>query len=120
MSSANDVNGVSELSEAHLDHVQSFVIRLSEPLDHGRVQDWLSYLIMRYTEQLLRYKGILNIEGRSSRIVLQGVHSLIEVDADRDWWPDEVRKTELVFIGKNLPEQLIRQGLEDCVYYDRD
>ena len=122
--SGNNVNHSSVLSShvhdlehghSHADHVQTFAIHLSEPLDHGRVQDWLSYLIMRYTEQMLRYKGILNIAGRSSRVVVQGIHAAIEVDTDRDWSPDEIRKTELVFIGKNLPEQEIRQGLQNCV-----
>ena len=99
----------------HLDHVGSFVVRLSEPLDHGRALDWFSYLIMRYTEQLLRYKGILNIKGQSSRLVLQGVHALFEAKAAEEWRPGEKRKTELVFIGIDLPEREIRQGFEDCI-----
>lgn len=107
-----------EHNHGHTDHVQTFVIGFSEPLDHGRVQDWLSYLIMRYTEQMLRYKGILNIAGRSSRVVLQGVHAMVGVESDRDWGPGEVRKSELVFIGRNLPEHEIRQGLESCIAED--
>ena len=99
----------------HLDRVGSFVVRLTEPLDHGRTLDWFSYLIMRYTEQLLRYKGILNIKGRSTRLVLQGVHALIETEDDRQWSDGEQRKTEIVFIGIDLPENEIRQGFEDCI-----
>lgn len=102
-------------SHASLEHVRCFVVQLSEPLDHGRVQDWFSYVIMRHTERLLRYKGILNIQGLESRVVLQGVHSLIEVSADRDWLPGEARRTSVVFIGRNLPEQEIREGLGRCV-----
>ena len=70
---------------------------------------------MRYTEQLLRYKGILNIKGQSSRLVLQGVHALIETKADQEWSDGEQRKTEIVFIGIDLPESEIRQGFEDCI-----
>jgi G3E family GTPase len=100
---------------ASLDQVRSFVVQLTEPLDQGQVQDWFSYVIMRHTERLLRYKGILNIHGLKSRVVLQGVHSLIEVSADRDWLPGEVRKTTVVFIGKDLPEEDIRDGFRRCI-----
>jgi len=100
---------------SHTDTVQTFSVHMSEPLDHGRVQDWLSYLIMRYTEQLLRYKGVLNIAGRGSRVVVQGIHAVVNVTTDRDWGQDEKRKTELVFIGKNLPEHDIRTDLSRCV-----
>ena len=98
-----------------LDQVRSFVVQLSEPLDQGRVQDWFSYVIMRHTERLLRYKGLLNIHGLDARVVVQGVHSMIEVTTDRAWLPQEVRKTTVVFIGKDLPERDIREGLGRCV-----
>ncbi len=100
---------------ASLDQVRSFVVQLSEPLDQGQVQDWFSYVIMRHTERLLRYKGILNIHGLKSRVVLQGVHSLLEVSADREWRAGEARKTTVVFIGKDLPEKDIRDGLGRCI-----
>ena len=97
------------------DRVRSFTISFTEPLDHGRVQDWLSYVIMRYSERLLRYKGILNVHDRSSRIVVQGLHSQIAVTADRDWSTGEQRQTTFVFIGKNLPEAEFRNGLRQCI-----
>lgn len=102
-------------SHASLDHVRSFAVQLSEPLDHGRVQDWFSYLIMRHAERLLRYKGLLNIQGMDSRVVLQGVHGQIEITSDRAWRLEEARTTVVVFIGRNLPEQEIREGLRQCI-----
>jgi G3E family GTPase len=109
-----DVQSAPGRPHASLDQVRSFVVQLSEPLDQGQVQDWFSYVIMRHTERLLRYKGILNIHGLKSRVILQGVHSLIEVSTDRDWGAGEARKTTLVFIGKDLPEKDIREGLRGC------
>ena len=99
----------------HSDQVTSFVIRISGPLEHGLVQDWFSYLIMRYTEQLLRYKGHLNIRGRKERLVVQGVHSFFNSTPGRLWQEDETAQTELVFIGKNLPEKEIREGFQNCI-----
>ncbi len=104
---------------ASLDQVRSFVVQLTEPLDQGQVQDWFSYVIMRHTERLLRYKGILNIHGLKSRVVLQGIHGQIEVSTDRDWLPGEVRKTTVVFIGNDLPENDIRDGLRRCTVVEQ-
>ena len=99
----------------HLDRVATFIVRVDAPLDHALLQDWFSYLTMRYTERLMRYKGILNLAGRSTRVVLQGVHSLIETHSDRSWGSNEHRETKIVFIGTDLPEQEIRQGLKECI-----
>jgi len=99
----------------HTEQVSSFVVRIIEPLDQGLVQDWFSYLIMRHAEKLLRYKGHLYIQDRPSRIIIQGVHSLVDSTTGANWKPGETAKTELVFIGKNLPEEDIRKGLHDCV-----
>jgi G3E family GTPase len=100
---------------APLDLVQSFFVELAAPLDQGQVQDWFSYVIMRHTERLLRYKGILNFDGLEKRVILQGVHGVLEIRADREWLAGEARTTTVVFIGKDLPEQEFREGLARCI-----
>ena len=116
---AVDIQTAPSHPHASLEQVRSFVVQLSDPLDQGQVQDWFSYVIMRHTERLLRYKGILNIHGLKSRVILQGVHSLIEVSTDRDWGAGETRKTTVVFIGKDLPEKDIRDGLRQCIVVEQ-
>ena len=48
------------------------------------------------------------------RYVVQGVHMIIEGDHQRAWKEGEKRESRLVFIGRNLPEDKIRQGFESC------
>ena len=74
-----------------------------------------TFLIIGYSDQLLRYKGILNFRGRDERVVFQGIHSLFEARTDREWRKDEVRTTRLVFIGRDLPEDEIREGIQGCI-----
>ena len=40
---------------------------------------------------------------------------LCEAMPDRLWGPNEKRYSKMVFIGRDLDEELIRQGLQDCV-----
>jgi G3E family GTPase len=47
--------------------------------------------------------------------VFQGVHMMLEGDHQRKWREDEPRESRLVFIGRELPEQTIRDGFESCI-----
>ena len=60
-------------------------------------------------------KGILNIQGEDSRFVFQGVHMIFDGKAERPWKPTETRKSELVFIGRNLNEAELREGFRACL-----
>ena len=64
---------------------------------------------------ILRSKGILSFKDDPQRFVFQGVHMILDGDHQRDWQPDEKRESRIVFIGRNLPEETIRQGFADCV-----
>jgi len=101
-------------NHAHLDGVNSISIEVIEPLVHDCLMDWFTFLIIGYSERLLRYKGILNFKDHDERIVFQGIHSLFEARSDREWLAGEERSTRIVFIGRDLPEEEIRQGIHGC------
>lgn len=52
-------------------------------------------------------KGILNIKGQANRFVFQGVHMLFEGKPDRPWKDEQQRKSQLVFIGRNLDREAL-------------
>ncbi len=64
---------------------------------------------------ILRMKGILNMQGDEERYVIQGVHMLVEGNHQRPWQPNENRQSRLVFIGRNLDHEALRRGFEACV-----
>ena len=66
-------------------------------------------------QKILRSKGILAFTGDDDRYVFQGVHMMLEGDHQRKWKDDEPRLSRLVFIGRELPEQAIRDGFESCI-----
>ena len=83
-----------------------------------KVDRYIGSLINLYGEQMLRYKGILNIKGEPRRVVFQGVHMMAGFDFASEWPEDAKRESTVVFIGRKLPEALFRELFEDCYASD--
>ncbi|WP_226506377.1 GTPase [Pseudomonas sp. MWU16-30317] len=97
------------------DRISSLVLRTEKPLHIDRLSDFMNGLLETYGKQLLRYKGVLNIEGESRRLVFQGVLKLYGFDWDTEWGEDESRESVMVFIADELPEAHIRRSFEDML-----
>ncbi|HEY0208995.1 GTPase [Acerihabitans sp.] len=90
--------------------IRSIVVELARPLALQQVSDIMEHLLATYADNLLRYKGILAIEGDPRRLLFQGVQRLYNADWDREWRDDEQPRSVMVFIGVGLPEQTIRDA----------
>ena len=99
----------------HDERVRSFVIQEDRPLDLRKTEKWLTDLLSSRGEDLYRCKGILYVYGMSQRIVFQGVQMMFEAEPDRVWHPKEKKTTQLVFIGKDLNESVIREDFAKCL-----
>lgn len=93
--------------------VQSIVLREEKPLDMDKVARWIGETLMLNSQDLLRYKGILNITGRDERLVFQGVHMHFE-NTFGEPWADEQRRSEVVLIGRNLDQDLYSTTFAAC------
>lgn len=89
--------------------VDSFVIQLDEPLTAEQVILWVRQLIQLYGMNLMRYKGLLNIEGHDEPVVLQGVNMAFRLEEGGKWHGRPA--TKIVLIGKHLPEEEIKEKL---------
>jgi G3E family GTPase len=105
---------LSDVSHEHDDEIESFVYRSGLEFDAQRLQEFFRQLIANHGPNLLRYKGILALQGLSSRTVVQGVHMLMNSDVGRPWAEGESRESTLVFIGRQLPQSAIRLSLAAC------
>ena len=106
---------LEETEHEHDDAVQSFVFRADQPFDGVKLEEFLSGMIQVYGPDLLRYKGVLWLAENDNRVVFQGVHMLMGGDIGKPWAPQEKRSSVMVFIGRNLPEDLFVQGLKQCL-----
>jgi G3E family GTPase len=64
---------------------------------------------------MLRYKGVLSMTGTDRKVIFQGVHQLMGSDLGPAWAEGEVRESRMVFIGIELPRDILEQGLEQCL-----
>ncbi len=89
--------------------VQSIVVNLDYPIDLMAASEVMESLLLTFADNLLRYKGILSITNEPRRLLFQGVQRLYSADWDREWHDSEPRESMLVFIGVDLPEEIIRE-----------
>jgi len=99
----------------HSDDIAAFVFKSTRPFDSARLDEFLGGLVQVYGPRMLRYKGVLLMQGAERKVVFQGVHQLMGSDLGAKWGEDEVRGSKMVFIGKNLPKDIFIHGLEQCL-----
>jgi G3E family GTPase len=99
---------------SHDARVGSFSLETDRYLDSERFQAWLADTLKNQGTRLYRLKGFLNFRGADERIVIQGVHMVVDTSALGPWG-DRPRRTQLVFIGRELDERALRQGFEACL-----
>jgi G3E family GTPase len=99
----------------HSDDIAAFVFKSERPFDPARLDDFLGSLVQVFGPRMLRYKGVLLMEGADRKVLFQGVHQIMGSDLGAKWGDDEPRGSKMVFIGKNLPKDVFIQGLEQCL-----
>ena len=97
------------------DDVKSFVFRADRAFDPAKLEDFLGAIVNIYGPRMLRYKGVLNMHGTDRKVIFQGVHQLMGSDLGPEWAAGEERVSKMVFIGIELPKDILVQGLEQCL-----
>lgn len=91
--------------------VASFVVTVDKPLDWTLFGLWLTMLLNRHGERILRVKGLLNVAGADTPVAIHGVQQLVHVPAHLAAWPDDDRRSRIVFILRGLAPAAIRRSL---------
>jgi len=100
---------------AHEDDVKSFVFRSDKPFNPAKLEDFLGAIVQVYGPKMLRYKGVLHMKGTEKKVIFQGVHQMMGSDLGPRWMPGEKKQSKMVFIGIDLPKDVLLQGLEGCL-----
>jgi G3E family GTPase len=99
----------------HDDDVKSFVFRADRAFNAAKLEDFLGAIVQVYGPKMLRYKGVLYMKGSDKKVIFQGVHQLMGSDLGPKWMPGEKKQSKMVFIGIDLPKDILLQGLEQCL-----
>ena len=100
---------------AHDDDVKSFVFRSKRAFNPAKLEDFLGAIVQVYGPKMLRYKGVLHMKGSDRKVIFQGVHQLMGSDLGPKWAPGEEKGSKMVFIGIDMPKDVLLQGLEQCL-----
>ena len=94
--------------------ITSLSLTADRPINIEKFEDWMGELRQTQGQDLLRYKGILDVAGTNQRLAIQGVHMMMEGSELAPWKADAPRQSRLVFIGRKLDEQALRDGFQAC------
>ena len=103
----------------HGDDIHAFSMVFDQPLDWTSFGLWLSMLLNRHGEQILRVKGLLSIEGEHAPVAVHGVQQLVHAPTHLERWPTPDRRTRIVFIVKGLDAALVRRSFAAFVLGER-
>jgi G3E family GTPase len=96
----------------HDARISAFCVTLDQPLDWPALSMWLELLVASRGENLLRIKGILNLQGHDRPVAIHAVRHLMHPPAKLSAWPhNDPRTSRLVFITSDLPRAVIETGL---------
>jgi G3E family GTPase len=94
----------------HTDDVRTLALNIDEPVDWTRFGVWLTLLLNRHGEALLRVKGILNVADAATPVAVHAVQHLVHTPRHLDGWPGEDRRSRLVFIARGLDPAVIERS----------
>ena len=102
-------------SGRHDDHVSSFVLTFDQPLSWEPFALAIEVLLSMRGENLLRVKGILNITESETPLVIHGVQHLFHPPVTLPAWPDEDRRSRVVFITRDLSKEAVEGLLKQAI-----
>ncbi len=97
----------------HDEHIASFVLTADKPIPAGTLDMFLELMRATYGDRLLRLKGIVQLaEMPDTPVVVHGVQHVFHPTARLERWPDDDRRTRLVFITRDLPQRTVAELFE--------
>ncbi|HZP87836.1 MAG TPA: GTP-binding protein [Burkholderiales bacterium] len=108
----SDGTGQSVAFRPHMDSVSSFSLVLDEPLDWTAFGIWLSLLLNRHGNDVLRVKGILRVQGSEAPVFINAVQHIVHPPMHLPAWPTDDRRSRIVFITRGMDHVLMRRSLE--------
>jgi G3E family GTPase len=96
----------------HGGDIVAFCVSLDSPLDWSAFAIWLTMLLHCHGQNILRLKGMLNIAGVSTPVVIHGVQHTIHPPTHLEAWPQGAARTRLIFITRGLVRERLQESLE--------
>ena len=99
----------------HADDIRTLALSIDERIDWARFSLWLTMLLNRHGEALLRVKGILNVADAVTPVAVHAVQHLVHTPQHLAAWPDQDRRSRLTFIARGLDPAVIERSFRAFV-----
>jgi len=96
---------------AHTSDVSSFCLWFEGPLDWTAFGIWMTMLLNRHGDKVLRIKGMLNVEGVADPVLINGVQHVVHPPTHMTGWPDDDHRSRIVFITRGISRARIEASL---------
>ena len=96
-------------AKRHDDDIRTFSLYHEGAITPDGLHVWMDMLGMLKGADLLRVKALLNVQGRP--VLVQSVQHLFHPPLELDAWPDDERRSRLVFITRGIDKQDIERTL---------
>ena len=109
------------IPHAHDAQISSFSLIIDEPIRWAGFSQWLEYVAALKGDDLLRFKGLVNVaEISGGPVVVHGVQHVFHPPIEMKGWPSADRSTRLVFIVRNIPREIIERTLTKFAAISRE
>lgn len=89
----------------HSDNIRAHCFTFDTPITQGQMEVWIQIVTNLMGSNLLRLKGIIQLERATGPMVIHGVQHIFHPPAYLPQWPDEDRRTKIVFITVNIDRE---------------
>ncbi len=103
--------GDDALMHDHADQIHSFALTYDTALDWTAFGIWMTMLLHRHGDNVLRIKGLLNVAGVPTPVLINGVQHIVHPPSHLPAWPSENRQSRIIFIVRDMDEERIKTSL---------
>jgi G3E family GTPase len=105
-----------EHDHEHDDSISSISVQADTAIDPEKFNRWVNQLVAQDGQDIMRMKGILDLQGEPRQFYFHSVHMLLEAKPGKPWPPTRQRSSVLVIIGRHLDSAALHSGFLDCQY----
>jgi G3E family GTPase len=103
--------GNEALVHDHADNIHSFALTYDTALDWTAFGIWMTMLLHRHGDNVLRIKGLLNVAGVPTPVLINGVQHIVHPPSHLPAWPSENRQSRIIFIVRDMEQEGIETSL---------
>jgi G3E family GTPase len=97
-------------SDIDLSRRQGVLLTFDRQINWAAFGFWFSMLLNRHGRNVLRVKGILNLSGSPCPVAIHGVQHLVHPPVHLTGWPDNDRRSRIVFIVRGIEPATIERS----------